>query len=69
MGQIESQGPNWREAAAPPAEGDMGGMGGDLAGGSALPAGAEPPPDFGAPADMPVDEPPTEPPPAPPPPA
>lgn len=69
LGQIESQGPNWREAAAPPAEGDMGGMGGDLAGGSALPAGAEPPPDFGAPADMPVDEPPTEPPPAPPPPA
>jgi len=67
--QIESQGPNWREAMAAPAD-DMGaGMGGDLGGGSALPAGEAPPPDFGAPADMPVDEPVTEPPPPPPPPA
>ena len=69
LSQIESQGPNWRDAmqgAEPGAEGDLGG---DLGGGSALPmGGAEAPPDFGGPADTaPPTEPMTEPPPPPPP--
>ena len=69
LSQIESQGPNWRDAmqgAEPGAEGDLGG---DLGGGSALPmSGAEAPPDFGGPADTaPPTEPMTEPPPPPPP--
>lgn len=69
LSQIESQGPNWRDAmqgTEPGAEGDLGG---DLGGGSALPmGGAEAPPDFGGPADTaPPTEPMTEPPPPPPP--
>lgn len=65
--QIESQGPNWRDAAQQAAEagagGDVGGLGG--VGGALPPPGdAGPPPDFGPPADTPADEPPApEPPP------
>lgn len=67
LAQIESQGPNWREAMQGAVEaGAEGGMemGGDLGGGPALPppVGEEPAPDFGAPADIPEAP---EPPPAP----
>lgn len=69
--QIESQGPNWREALAggAPEDDAMGGdLGGDLGGGSALPpdvgGDAGPPPDFGPPADTGGAEEPPPPPPA-----
>ena len=67
--QIESQGPNWREAAAAPGgEGDpaMGGGLGDVGGAMPPPPAGDPgaPPDFGAPPDVPADEPPEAPPPA-----
>lgn len=57
LAQIESQGPNWREAVQADAQGadtELGGMpGGDM--GGALPpvdGGTEPPPEFGEPADV-----------------
>jgi hypothetical protein len=67
--QIESQGPNWREAVEGAAGGDEMGAGGmgDMGGALPPPAGGDvgAPPDFGAPADVPATEPATEPPPPP----
>jgi hypothetical protein len=67
--QIESQGPNWREATEGAADGEEMGAGGmgDVGGALPPPAGGDigAPPDFGGPADVPADEPTTEPPPPP----
>jgi hypothetical protein len=65
--QIESQGPNWREATEAPAGEEMGAGGmGDM-GGALPPAGGDvgAPPDFGPAADVPATEPAVEPPPPP----
>ena len=68
LAQIESQGPNWREAAAGAAgEGDAD-MGGDMGmgGDSAMPAGdVGAPPDFGPPPETEAPAPEAEPPPPP----
>jgi hypothetical protein len=69
LAQLESQGPNWRDAAEAQAEGDPG-MGGDMGdmGGALPPPGGDvgAPPDFGPPPEdtgMVADEPPAPPPP------
>ena len=68
LGQIEAQGPNWREAVEAQADAtDMGGGGGMDLGGSAMPAGdlGGAPPDFGPPADTGAPPPEAAPPPEP----